>query len=217
MKHIDDTYHVPALQKAVTIIQAIANNDCLTAQDLLEVANCSKSHLYALLTTLCRCGWLQQQSDKSYSIGERLVQHGTMRLYPLELVRLFYSELLHSKQLPDFTYQMSILDHTEIIYIAKTKHGEDGKIITYPGMRMPAHCTAMGKVLLSQFSRAALDELYPDQLLEQMTPNTVSTVNELWLQLEEFKRSGFILEVGEAKYLWKNCCCNQYVYIIPIP
>lgn len=199
MKEYDDKYQVPALQKTVTIIQAVANNDNLKMQDILDIVNCSKSHLYAILTTLCACGWLQLCDDKSYRIGETLVKNGTMRLYPLELVRLFYAELTHCNHTLDFTYQMSILEHTEIVYIAKTKRDEDGHIITYPGMRMPAHSTAMGKVMLSQFSRDSLGALYPGYELERVTPNTVSNVDELWVQIAEFKRSGFALEVGETK------------------
>jgi 4-hydroxy-tetrahydrodipicolinate synthase len=196
---MDSCRQVPALQKTMTIIQAVANNDFLKASDICDTVACSKSHLYAILNMLCEYKWLQQNEDKSYCIGNTLVKYGTMRLYPLELIRLFLAELYQSRSAPDFTYQMSILENTEIIYLAKTKRGADGHIITYPGMRLPAHCTAMGKVLLSQFGREALDAMYPGGALEQLTANTVSSVDELWMQIEAFRHCGVMLEVGEVR------------------
>jgi IclR family KDG regulon transcriptional repressor len=125
--------------------------------------------------------------------------HGTMRLYPLELVRHFHTEFFNVKSELNFVFQLSILEGTEIIYLAKAQLGETVKIATFPGMRMPAHCTAMGKVFLSQYGKDSLLCMYPNRKLEKITPSTVANVEDLWLQLCEFKKSGFIIEVGETK------------------
>lgn len=201
MKQYDDKYLVPALQKAVTIVQLVAQgNSQVRMSDLMSMVGCSKSHLFALLNTLCKYGWLCQNEDTTFSIGDTLVLQGTMRLYPLELVRQFHSEFSGRRDLSeDFTYQMSVLEGTEIIYLAKTQIGNAGKVITFPGMRLPAHCTAMGKALLSQYSFETLESLYKGRVLEQLTPNSVSCLEDLWEQITAFRNEGVALEVGEAK------------------
>ncbi len=59
------------------------------------------------------------------------------------------------------------------------------------GRELPAHSTALGKVLLAYLSRAALVECLDELVLTQRTPRTIVSHAELVLELRKIRRRGY--------------------------
>ena len=66
------------------------------------------------------------------------------------------------------------------------------------GKRLPAYATALGKALLSGKSQAEVRELYRESGLRQITPHTITDMEQLLVQLEEVRRTGFAFEREES-------------------
>ena len=61
----------------------------------------------------------------------------------------------------DETVHVAVLDGADVVYIAKVDSTHPVRMVSAVGRRLPAHCTAVGKVLLSGLGAEALDARYP--------------------------------------------------------
>ena len=59
------------------------------------------------------------------------------------------------------------------------------------GMRLKAHATGMGKLMLSGLPVETVDSWLRNQTLERYTPNTITTRSKLLKELEDIRRDGF--------------------------
>jgi DNA-binding IclR family transcriptional regulator len=66
-------------------------------------------------------------------------------------------------------------------------------------MRLPAHMTALGKVLLALLPHARLAELYPDEQLPGGARTSVVNRKTLFKSLKRVARDGHAVSVGEIE------------------
>ena len=64
------------------------------------------------------------------------------------------------------------------------------------GQRLPAHCTASGKLFLARLPSAELDDIL-SQPLYKYTNNTIISPNELCKQLENIRNQGYAVDYEE--------------------
>lgn len=93
--------------------------------------------------------------------------------------------------------QFGILEHSDVLYLAKVDSPEPIRLSSSIGKRLPAYCTSLGKALLCEFSKEELQELYPEPLIP-LTPNTVKSVDELYKQLLVVRSTSIAIERGET-------------------
>jgi hypothetical protein len=64
---------------------------------------------------------------------------------------------------------------------------------------LPAHAVSAGKALLATLSADALRELYADEALTPLTDRTLPTRTALEAQLEEVRKRGYAVNIGESE------------------
>ncbi|MBU8877574.1 IclR family transcriptional regulator [Bacillus sp. FJAT-29790] len=202
---MEKKYWVPAIERVDKILNIIAYHPA--EYRLIDFSNelaINKSSLFSLLNTLEVLGWVKKEKDDTYSLGMKLGILSASYFRQFDLINTFSLEALTSIEKVDETYQLSILDGKEIVYLAKKEGSSPVRVATDPGMKFLAHATAMGKVQLSQYTYEQLKGLYPDETLEQKTKYTVKSVDELWQQILKIQKDGFIKEYQEAV---EDFCC----------
>lgn len=198
-KKDEGKYVVPALDRAHLILALVVEKPGkLRMIDITRSLGLNKSSVFSLLKSMTRLGWLSLSQDNTYAIGDTLALYGSSSLYQFEIVRHFHTLAQQAATELEGTYQLSILDKTNVLYLARVASKNSAHVSTYPGLRLPAHCTAMGKAMLAGLSREELDDLYGQDFLEKVTVNTVDNLDDLYRQLREYKRQGYVFEVGEA-------------------
>lgn len=75
------------------------------------------------------------------------------------------------------------------------------------GSRLPAHATAMGKVLLSSLHNEELGQRFGQDRLDAYTNRTITTVAELRGALAEVRRQGFALDEEEYELAVRAAAC----------
>ncbi|WP_203333661.1 IclR family transcriptional regulator [Planococcus beigongshangi] len=194
-----EKYWVPAIAKADNILTIISEESKgLRLMEIAERSNLNKSTLFSLLNTLERIGWVAKANDQTYSLGAKLGFIGSKYIHQFDLTTMFNREAEKTVRIVGETIQLSILDEREIIYLAKKNGTSRVRVATEPGMRFPAHATAMGKVMLSAFTKDELKGKYGDCEFEKFTDYTVDNLNDLFRQLDALKKSGYLIESQEA-------------------
>lgn len=190
-----DRYLVPGLRRGLEILE-IFNTD-RAVMSLSEIARAiflSPSSTYRLVRTLESMGYLQAvPGTKSYRLGPRVLRLGFRYLNTDEVVD---AARLHLEGLRDATgasTHLGVMDGAEVLYLLRVaSRGAIASNIRI-GSRVPAHATAMGRVLLSWLDAAALDALFESQDLLPYTERTITSVAELRRTLAEDRARGYVI------------------------
>ncbi|NLZ29085.1 MAG: IclR family transcriptional regulator [Firmicutes bacterium] len=116
----------------------------------------------------------------------------------------FYeASLPHLEELVKVTQQpvhLVIHDNGKALYINKVEN--PGAVISQPsqiGVRLPMHCTAVGKVLLSGMTTEKVADILAKEGLAKITANTISQPADLHRALEEIREKGYALDDEEIQ------------------
>ena len=71
------------------------------------------------------------------------------------------------------------------------------KIFSVIGVRLPMHCSGLGKVLLAQKNDAELKRYINTKGLPALTQNTITTAPRLKAELEKIREQGYAMDDGE--------------------
>ena len=74
----------------------------------------------------------------------------------------------------DEAVHVAVLDGADVIYLVKFDSTHPVRMVSGVGLRLPAHCTAVGKVLLSALDQADLDAVLLKGPLPGMTPDSIT-------------------------------------------
>jgi DNA-binding IclR family transcriptional regulator len=77
------------------------------------------------------------------------------------------------------TIQLAKLEKNEVFYLAKEVAPSPVQLVSEPGMRFPAHATALGKAMLAALQEVEVRELYRGVSLARLTPHTLTTLDSL--------------------------------------
>ncbi|RKL65050.1 IclR family transcriptional regulator [Salipaludibacillus neizhouensis] len=192
-------YWVPGIERANLVLNLIAREpNQYRLIDITKTIEINKSTLFSLLNTLETLGWIVKGKGDTYSLGPTLGSLGAAYFKQFNILQAFYLEAAKSVNVVNENIQLGILDGTDVVYLAKEEGKSQVRLLTDPGMRFPAHASAIGKIQLSKYSLEELNRLYPEKKLEQKTHKTICYLNELWDQLVKAKEQGYICEEQEG-------------------
>jgi DNA-binding IclR family transcriptional regulator len=206
----DRKYWAPALEKAQLILSLISKEPSKRKQmDLSKQLGINKSSLFVLLHTMETLEWVKKESDDSYSLGQWFGDMGHAFLGQNTLLDQFNVEAKKARDEIGETIQLAKLDGNHVLYLGKVEAPSQVKLMSEPGMRLPAHATALGKALIAYLPDSQREKcLYSP--LEQMTPLTLTQASLFETQLEEIRDRGYATEEQEA--VMGFCCVAAPVF-----
>ncbi|MFC4776271.1 IclR family transcriptional regulator [Paenibacillus sp. GCM10023252] len=195
---MDRKYWVPALERANLVVQAIAAEPSkLRLIDLTAATGINKSTMFSLLHTMETLGWVNREKGDTYSLGAAFAYLGNAYFSGINLVELFMQKSGAAVERLGETVQMAKLDGSHIIYLAKKEAPSQVRLLSEPGMRLPAYSTAMGKMLLSHLEDAEVILLHKEVSFKSYTDRTVASAEELLAQLAVIRKQGFSTDEEE--------------------
>jgi len=184
---------VPAVSRALDIMELFHDRPALSAPQITELLGLPRTTVHQLVTTLVGRGYLDSIAGAPirYRLGMRLFQLGSQFADRLDLVREAQDAAGQVALACDETVHVAILDGTDVVYIAKVDSTHPVRMVSAVGRRLPAHCTAVGKMLLAGLSTEAFDARYPrGSTLSAMTPRSITSVAKLRQHLAGVRESG---------------------------
>jgi len=157
-----------------------------------------KSTIHRLLSILSELGYVRKNGDNAkYFATLKVFEIGAMVRGRLRLVNLArpYMEDLAKKT--DETVNLAFFEAGEVVYIDKVESAETLRIDLAVGRRVPAYCTALGKVFLANLPEKDSEEYLSHQDLRPLTKNTITSVDELRKSLVKIKNEGFAIDNSE--------------------
>ncbi|MBP1965082.1 IclR family transcriptional regulator [Paenibacillus aceris] len=198
---MDDKYRVPAIERAHLILKEISlQPGQLKLIDLSRSLSINKSSMYSLLLTLENLGWIEKEAGETYRLGRELSRLGHAAIQHRDLNESFHKEASLTKLKLGESLQLARLDGNEVLYLAKEEAPTPVRLASGPGMRLPAHATALGKVMLADLSDEELEVLFGanQEPFSQLTVHSITSLQALKKNLEQIRTQGFALDLEEA-------------------
>lgn len=102
------------------------------------------------------------------------------------------------------TVNLGVLSGREVIYLERVEASWPLRMDFKPGSRVPAHCTAIGKLLLAFVPRRRREELLASAPLLASTPNSITDVPALRRELKAIRLRGY--SEDNEEFLAGVCC-----------
>lgn len=166
-------------------------------EEITQASGLSRSATHRMLTSLVAGRYLSQQPDHSYDLGIKLLELGTKaeaRISLPDAVQTILAEI--SKATQDTTH-LGILSEDDVLYLAKARGHRGIEMTSRPGIRKRAQNTAMGKVLLAQFSNEEAVKAFDAGSVA--TPRSIQDVAAFQAVLEQTRLDGYALEDQESE------------------
>ncbi|MNI33440.1 Pectin degradation repressor protein KdgR [compost metagenome] len=196
---MDKKYWVPALEKAHQILELIAAEPHqLKLIDLSNMLGINKSSMFSLLHTMEQLQWAVKDKGDTYALGSFFGPLGSAYFRQFDLISEFHREAAITKERIGETIQLAKLEGNQVLYLAKAEAPSPVRLASDPGMKLPAHGTALGKAMLACKSDKEVQALYPEASLATVTPHTINSLGNLLTQLTVIRTDGYALDLQEA-------------------
>ena len=195
------TKAVQTIERAFSIIELLGNADYhLGISEIAQRSELPLATSHRLLSTLLKLGYVEQNPETNkYTLGVRILQ---LRGAVIEQLNLGVQAMPIMKMLMNNvgeTVHLAVLNEGEIIYIERVEGLRTQGMYTRIGKRAPAHCTALGKVLLSNLQEDIwFDDVVNRHGLKSFSDTTITSVDELRQELDQIRKRGYAIDNGET-------------------
>ena len=194
----EEKYVNKSLQRALRVLDLFTAEDReLTATEIANRMDTLPGTVFATLRTLELFGYLVRDGNKRYSLGLKLLERANLVLGRMDLRAIAQRTLKDVASTHKVNTHLAVLYDWSVMYL----HREEG----YPsvilrevvGTRVPAYCTALGKVLLSSLEEASLDEYLNQEDLEPLTAFTIIDPERLRSEIKQTREQGYAIDNEE--------------------
>jgi DNA-binding IclR family transcriptional regulator len=188
----------PTLRLFALLELIAAKDQLVTLQDLVTETAMPKPTLHRMLQQLEGAGLLIRQPDgRHYGTGPRLRQFAEKLLLNSTFHGARHAVLKHLVEELGETCNITTLSGSEIVYLDRVETSEPLRFYLRPGSRVPVHCSASGKMILSQMTPSQRRKLLGHAPLRAYTRNTICDLDALEEELARIRRDGFALDDEE--------------------
>jgi IclR family acetate operon transcriptional repressor len=188
----------PAL-RLFSLLEVIARKDqLLSLQSLVEETGLPKPTLHRMLQQLESAGMLQRDADgRHYGPGLRLRRVAEDLLLNSSVHGARHAVLRRLVEEVGESCNITALSGSEVVYLDRVETAAPLRFYLHPGSRVPAHCSASGKVFLAQMSPAQRRRLLAHGPLTSYTAQTVTNLAKLEKELKRIQTNGYALDDEE--------------------
>ena len=189
-----------SIDKAFSLLSTLSEHGgcALGVSELARRTQLSKSTAFRVLGMLERNAMVERVGAK-YRLGTRLHELGKSVYAPgqdriRDLLLPFLADLY---EITRHTAHVASLHGTDVVYLAKLYGHRTAATPSRIGARLPAHCTAVGKVLLAYDPAATTDALSTQ--LHRLTRHSICDTETLATELAQVRRDGVALDQEESQ------------------
>ena len=191
---------VGTLARGLDVLELFsASRGELSQKEISSALQLPMPTVHRLTALLTERGWLDRDpATRRLRLGLEMARLVPALMAGLRLPELARPHLLQLAAAMHETVNVAILEGSEIVYLLS----ESGDRLLTPqvtvGMRLPAHCTALGKCLLAQLPPDIARVALGPEPYERRTERTLTTWSDLAADLADGRKDG--VTVSEEEY-----------------
>lgn len=178
-----------SITRALSVIEVIVQSpEPVSLRQIATQLGISKPTVYRSAHRLEELGYLERDVlSRRFVEGPRLTDLA-LNILESSAKRSVRRQILYelSSRVGE-TVNVGVLDGTEVVYLDRIETAAPLGLRFSPGSRVPAHCTAMGKLLLSFLEGAELQRRLAALPLQRYTANSITDIADLRHTLERIR------------------------------
>jgi IclR family pca regulon transcriptional regulator len=184
-----------SVERGLAVLECFsARRPVLGIADIADELGMSRSTTHRYVITLVALDFMEQVADRRYRLGLRVTDLGMSVLNSMGLREHAHPHLEELRKRTTFTTSLAVLDRVEILYVDRARSLRRGQnkidLNLRLGSRLPAYCTATGKVLLAGMPEPQRREIVSEIKLEKRGPNTIASKKAQLAELEHVSEEG---------------------------
>ncbi|OAV63020.1 IclR family transcriptional regulator domain-containing protein [Enteractinococcus helveticum] len=193
---------VQSFARGLEVIEAFGQTPKMTLTEVSEATGLSRATVRRFVHTLVSLGYMRA-NDKHFALTPKIMNLGFAYLASQPLVELVDPVLANLSQQLGQSTSVSVLDGTDVVYIARQETTSIMRINITVGTRFPAYATSMGRILLAGLDAEELNAYFATADLTEVTDRTITDEATLRTELARIRQQGYAvveeeLEVGLA-------------------
>ena len=193
----NDRYVIPAVLRALQILDSFSfQKPTFTNAELSRKLGLNKST--RLLCSLEKAGFIERNDKtaefrltyKTYKIGRVYIKQVNLHTEAMPLLNDLTARF-------NETSHLGVLDEFEVFFMDWVESTQSVTLPSLAGNRLPAYCTALGKVLIAYLDQPALERYLKQVDLKPYTSHTITARNQLRRHLRQIKNQEYALDDGE--------------------
>lgn len=199
-KGTDRLLQFGAMGKAFSILETLTGNDQpLSMAELARETGMTKPTAHRIISVLAELGFVERDHGKrGYVEGARLIQFALDTLKATAPRNMRHTVLRSLSEETGETCNFGILAGAEVIYLDRVEADKPLGLRFEPGSMVPAHCSAIGKLLLALEAPDRSETLLRAMPLTRYTKNTVTSVAALMEELEKCRNDEIGIDNEES-------------------
>lgn len=191
----DDGLHprdwIAGLERGLTILEAFGEDHTrLTAQQAGERCGLTRTAARRYLLTLAHLGYVGHDG-KSFWLTPRVMRLGQSYLASARLPRQAQPYLQRITSITNEVAYLAVRERDSVVYVARNGHNRAMNSGFVLGARVPAHLTAAGMLMMSQWKPSVQEAWLKTHPLPAYTPHTITDPQALRKALRQVREQGW--------------------------
>jgi IclR family acetate operon transcriptional repressor len=205
---------VQALDRGIALLEVLSHNADLSLSDLAQRVDIPSSTTHRLLATLQKRGFVRfDETAQTWSIGIEAFRVGSTYLGQTDLVEAARKTMRNLTERSGETANLAIAESGDVVFISQVVTQKPIRAFFQPGTRSHMHASGIGKALLADMKVADVEKIVRNKGLPEFTPNTITSMDQLLIDLEATRRRGWSYD-DEERYIGMRCIaasiCNEH-------
>ena len=191
------------LLRGLEVLNAFTERDEFGISDLARRLGMPKSAVHRVMRTLARGRFVEQTPARRYRLGLKILELGNLCRLRLDITARAQLILENLSSRAGANVHLAKLDGNDVVDLLRVEHPAPLRITRSPMLRRPAHCTALGKVLLAHESPFRIDEIVKAGL-PRLTRKTITQPERFLNELARVRKRGYAVD-NEEFYPGTRC------------
>ncbi|NVO00441.1 MAG: IclR family transcriptional regulator [Geobacteraceae bacterium] len=199
-------YIIQAVDHALDLLEQFQGDvDELGVTELSKRLKLHKNNVFRLLATLESRNYIEQNRvTENYRLGLKTLELGQTFIKQMGLLRQSRPVLEALVRECNETTYVAILKESHIVYLDVVETDLTVRVVPRVGSRLPAYCTAAGKIQLAYMTDEELDHYLPTKELKRFTDSTITDRDEFKAHLAQIAEQGYAIDNEEMDI---GVCC----------
>lgn len=187
------------LSRGLAVIEAFDHGrPRASIAEIARATGLTRASARRCLLTLVALGYAESDG-RGFRLTPRVLRLGGAWLSSASLPELLQPQLEAVREATGESCSAAILDGAEVVYVARASTRRIMSVSLSVGSRLPAHCTALGRALLSALPEGSMEQLLAGLTPEALTAHTRTTRPAIRAAVAEARARGYALVEEELE------------------
>lgn len=189
-----------ALARGLAVINAFNERASqMTLSDVARAVDLPKATTRRAIMTLQHLGYIEADG-RLFRLSPSVLKLAAAYLSSNAISTILQPACERLAQICQESTSAAVFEHGEVVMIARALPANALPLGIGIGFRLPAYCSALGRVLLSARSDADIDEYLSGAKIDRQTPHTIIAVSALKAEIVHVRDVGYSYANQEAEY-----------------